>query len=75
MYKRCYRVPDELPGGWWDVVAPVVVWIKGCIADAYKAGYQDGKADATADALHILEDMRNRHGKPPTGAAPAVSIM
>lgn len=62
--EKFYHLPEEMPGGFWDVLQPLAKWILQALKDAYKNGYYAGKADTSRAFIGII-DMK----KPPTGAA------
>ena len=62
--KKFYQPPEEMPGGFWDVLQPLASWILRALKDAYKNGYYAGKADSSRTWLAIIDNK-----KPPTGAA------
>lgn len=62
--KKFYQPPEEMPGGFWDVLQPLATWILRALKDAYQNGYCAGKADSSRTWLAIIDKK-----KPPTGAA------
>lgn len=62
--KKFYQPPEEMPGGFWDVLQPLATWILRALKDAYQNGYYAGKADSSRTWLSIIDKK-----KPPTGAA------
>ena len=62
--KKFYHLPEEMPGGFWDVLQPLASWILRALKDAYQNGYYAGKADSSRTWLDIIDKK-----KPPTGAA------
>lgn len=62
--KKFYQPPEEMPGGFWDVLQPLATWILRALKDAYQNGYYAGKADSSHTWLAIIDKK-----KPPTGAA------
>lgn len=41
-----YRTPDQMPGGFWDILQPLADWVMRQLVDAYDRGYTDGRADS-----------------------------
>ena len=72
MEKKFFRLPDELPAGFFEAVKPFADWAKKAMCEAYQAGYFAGKADASTEWKEILDRTRkdDQRKKPPTGAAP-----
>lgn len=62
--KKFYQPPEEMPGGFWDVLQPLANWILRALKDAYQNGYYAGKAYSSRTWLAIIDKK-----KPPTGAA------
>ena len=62
--KKFYQPPEEMPGGFWDVLQPLANWILRALKDAYQNGYYAGKAASSRTWLAIIDKK-----KPPTGAA------
>lgn len=62
--KKFYQPPEEMPGGFWDVLQPLANWILRALKDAYQNGYYAGKSDSSRTWLAIIDKK-----KPPTGAA------
>ena len=62
--KKFYQPPEEMPGGFWDVLQPLANWILRALKDAYQNGYYAGKADSFHTWLAFIDKK-----KPPTGAA------
>lgn len=62
--KKFYHLPEEMPGGFWDVLQPLANWTLQALKDAYQNGYYAGKADSSRTWLDIIDKK-----KPPTGAA------
>lgn len=65
-YGNNYHLPDQLPGGFWDAVAPLAQWMLSELRNAYTDGYLSGRVDGAAYAAKE-RDKRNR--RPPSGFA------
>lgn len=46
--KSFYSAPDQLPGGFLDLLQPIAAWLLLQLRAAYDRGYTDGRADAAA---------------------------
>lgn len=69
--SKYYREPDELPAGFFEAVQPLARWALSAMREVYRLGYSAGKADSSTDWKEILDRYQK---KPPTGAAPVVSL-
>lgn len=65
-YGINYRLPDQLPGGFYDAVAPLAQWMLAELRNAYADGYLSGRVDSAALAA-MEREKKNRH--PPSGLA------
>ena len=52
--KKFYQPPEEMPGGFWDVLQLLATWILRALKDAYQNGYYAGKADSSRTWLASL---------------------
>lgn len=43
-----YTAPDQMPGGFWDILQPLASWVMRQLVAAYDRGYTDGRADSAA---------------------------
>ena len=53
-----YTAPDQMPGGFWDILQPLADWVMRQLVAAYDRGYTDGRADsarARCEAARTLE--------------------
>lgn len=41
-----YTAPDQMPGGFWDILQPLADWVMRQLVAAYDRGYTDGRADS-----------------------------
>lgn len=55
MAKKYFHLPEEIPGGFWDVLQPLAKWILQALKEAYQNGYYAGKADAGQTWMSILD--------------------
>lgn len=46
--KSFYSAPDQLPGGFLELLQPIAAWLLLQLRAAYDRGYTDGRADAAA---------------------------
>ncbi|WP_156182671.1 hypothetical protein [Faecalibacterium prausnitzii] len=76
MEKKYFQLPDELPAGFFEAVKPIADWAKKAMCEVYQSGYYAGKADSSREWSEICDRIRkdDRRKKPPTGAAPALSL-
>lgn len=76
MEKKYFQLPDELPAGFFEAVKPIADWAKKAMCEVYQSGYYGGKADSSREWSEICDRIRkdDRRKKPPTGAAPALSL-
>jgi hypothetical protein len=76
MEKKYFQLPDELPAGFFEAVKPIADWAKKAMQEVYQSGYYAGKADSSREWSEICDRIRkdDRRKKPPTGAAPALSL-
>lgn len=68
---KFYHEPDELPACFFEAVQPLASWALSAMREVYRLGYSAGKADASTEWKEIFDSI---HKKPPTGAAPALSL-
>ena len=76
MEKKYFQLPDELPAGFFEAVKPIADWAKKAMCEVCQSGYYAGKADFSREWSEICDRIRkdDRRKKPPTGAAPALSL-
>lgn len=76
MERMYFHLPDELPAGFLEAVKPLADWAKKAMCEVYQSGYFAGKADSARDWSEIRDRIRkdDRRKKPPTGAAPVLSL-
>ena len=83
MKKTYFQLPDELPAGFFESVKPIADWAKKAMCDIYQSGYYAGRADSSREWSEICDRIRQEkpgaskddsRKKPPTGAAPALSL-
>lgn len=76
MERIYYHLPDELPAGFLEAVKPLADWAKKAMRQVYQSGYLAGKADSSREWSEICDRIRkdDRRKKPPTGAAPVLSL-
>lgn len=76
MKKMCFQLPDELPAGFLEAVKPIADWAKKAMCEVYQDGYYAGRLDSSREWQEICDRIRkdDRRKKPPTGAAPALSL-
>lgn len=76
MEQKYFQLPDELPAGFFEAVKPIADWVKKAMCEVYQSGYYAGKADSSREWSEICDRIRkdDRRKKPPTGAAPALSL-
>lgn len=65
-----YATPDQMPGGFWDILQPLASWVMRQLVAAYDRGYTDGRADSAAArceaAAHRELDAYIAHMSQPT---------
>ena len=49
--KKFYQPPEEMPGGFWDVLQPLATWILRALKDAYQNGYMRARLMLPAHGL------------------------
>lgn len=67
--KPLYTAPDQMPGGFWDILQPLADWVMRQLVDAYDRGYTDGRADsarARCEARTLDLDAYIAHMSQPT---------
>lgn len=76
MAQKYFHEPDELPGGFFEVLQPLATWALASIREVYRLGYSHGKADSSSEWKEICDHIRkdDRRKKPPTGAAPVCLV-
>ena len=65
-YGNNYHLPDHLPGGFWDAVAPLAQWMLSELRNAYADGYLSGRVDGAA---YAAKERDKRNSRPPSGLA------
>lgn len=76
MAQNFFHEPEELPGGFFEALQPLAAWALAEMREIYRLGYAAGKADSSTEWKEICDHIRKdeRQKKPPTGAAPALSL-
>lgn len=76
MERMYFHLPDELPAGFLEAVKPLADWAKKAMCEVYQSGYFAGKADSAREWAEIRDRIRKDdwRKKPPTGAAPVLSL-
>ena len=70
---KYYCEPKELPAGFFEAVQPLARWARAAMREVYRMGYSAGRADSSTEWNEICNRIRGNK-KPPTGAAPSVSL-
>lgn len=74
--QKFFREPEELPAGFFEAIQPLARWALDAMREIYRLGYSNGKADSTLESKEICDYIlkNDRRKKPPTGAAPVISL-